>query len=120
MRCRHHASTGEAEPLKFLMRVRRRWKKEIHVSTMKPHCKLCVGACVYALLGVAAAAQTPAPSSPPSARLCRIDGRISSGGTPLPGVSVVVNVDGVSKAVTSTDGQGQYSILVTPEATYQL
>jgi hypothetical protein len=75
-----------------------------------------------ALLAVAAGAQEPrATLSPPSpAPRCRVSGRVTSGNIPLPGVSVVVHLAGVVKGATSTDVDGTFTILFTPDAAYHL
>src|SRR5207248_6628587 len=59
-------------------------------------------------------------ASAEAASRCRVTGRIVSGALPLPGVSVVVHAGGTVKAATSTDLDGRYAILFTPNATYQL
>ena len=70
----------------------------------------------------ALAAQTSQPSSPPRhpATPCRIEGHVSSGQTPLPGVSVLVQEDGLTKAETSTAVDGAYAIALGPGAVYHL
>src|SRR5437773_11538701 len=73
---------------------------------------------VAALLAALAHAQIPDTSQPASR--CRIQGSVTSGNSPLPGVSIVVHVDSVLKAATSTDLDGKYTILFAPNATYHL
>ena len=67
---------------------------------------------------VARAQSSRAPAAPPAqaaVQRCRVEGRITSGIVPLPGVSVVVHVGDVLKAVTSTEIDGTYCDLVRPE-----
>lgn len=58
------------------------------------------------------AQQSPAP--------CSITGKIVSGTTPLPGVSVTATTDGRLVAATSTAVDGTYKLAVPPGAQYQL
>src|SRR5262249_28395826 len=51
---------------------------------------------------------------------CRVTGRAVSGGVALPGVSIVVRGDGAVKAATSTDLDGTYTILFSPDAAYDV
>jgi hypothetical protein len=66
-------------------------------------------------LGALVTGQTPqnapSPETPPS---CVVSGRITSGGTPLPGVSLVAMRDGRLVAATSTDANGAYRLRVAP------
>ena len=83
------------------------------------------GVAAAAILGVALGAHATEQSAPPSsatqaAPRCRIDGRITSGSVPLPGVSVVVHVAGAPRAATSTDLDGKYTIFFAPNATYRV
>ncbi|HWK12340.1 MAG TPA: carboxypeptidase regulatory-like domain-containing protein, partial [Vicinamibacterales bacterium] len=41
---------------------------------------------------------------------CRISGRVLSGSTPLPGVSIVAGAGDMVKAATSTDPDGTYRL----------
>ena len=68
----------------------------------------------------ALAAQTSQPSTPPRqlATACRIEGHVSSGQTPLPGVSVLVQEDRLTKTETSTGVDGAYAIALGPGAVY--
>ena len=59
-------------------------------------------------LTLAAHGQQPAPT----ASRCRVEGRITSGNVPLPGVSIAVHVGDTVAAATSTDVDGRYAILV--------
>ncbi len=74
--------------------------------------------------GVAAAttgaSARPQTSPAPAAPACRVEGRVTSGRDPLPGVSVVVRVGDAVKAATSTDVEGHYTILFAPNATYTI
>ena len=62
----------------------------------------------------ALAAQSPAN------QLCRVEGHVTSGRDPLPGVSVVVHAGDNLKAATSTDIDGKFTIVFAPNATYRL
>jgi trimeric autotransporter adhesin len=70
----------------------------------------------------ALAAQTSQPSTPPRQleTPCRIEGHVSSGQTPLPGVSVLVQEDGLTKTETSTGVDGAYAIALGPGPVYHL
>jgi trimeric autotransporter adhesin len=73
------------------------------------------------VVGASAGPQPPQTAGQPQANAaCRVEGRITSGRDPLPGVSVVVRVGGSLKAATSTDLDGRYTILFAPGATYHL
>ena len=62
-------------------------------------------------------ADATAQSSPAT---CRVDGQVTSGRDPLPGVAIVVRVGDILKAATSTDLSGKYTILFAPNATYRI
>jgi len=66
----------------------------------------------------AGGAQTPSPQ--PAGTTCRVEGRVTSGRDGLPGASVVVHVGDLLKAATSTDIDGRYTIIFSPNATYHL
>jgi hypothetical protein len=51
---------------------------------------------------------------------CRFEGRVTSGIVPLPGVSIVVHEGGALKAATSTDVDGRYAVIVTPNTAYHV
>ncbi|MEO8259790.1 MAG: TonB-dependent receptor [Acidobacteriota bacterium] len=76
----------------------------------------------WALVEVLVGAQAAQPSAapPPAALRCRVDGRVTSGTTPLPGVSIVVQVGDAIRATTSTDLDGNYTIAFVPGATYHI
>jgi hypothetical protein len=59
--------------------------------------------------GVFVLAQTPSPSS-----LCVVSGRVTSAGTPLPGVSIVASRGSDVVSATSTDTDGGYRLRVPP------
>ena len=65
----------------------------------------------------APSAQTPTPVS--VARPCRVQGAVTSGTTPLPGTSIMAKVDGRIVAVTSSDVDGGYALMLAP-GTYSL
>ena len=50
---------------------------------------------------------------------CRISGSATSGATPLPGVTVIVESGGAVKGATSTDPDGTYHVNL-PAGTYRL
>ena len=50
------------------------------------------------------------PAAPP----CTVTGRVTSGGTPLPGVSIVLSQAGAVTAASSTDESGVYRVRVSP------
>jgi trimeric autotransporter adhesin len=67
--------------------------------------------------------QAPAPQAQaarPSPAGCRVTGRVVSGTSPLPGVSIVVRVGEAIKAATSTDSDGKFTIIFGPNATYHV
>jgi hypothetical protein len=79
-----------------------------------------IAACFAAAsAGVSAGPQT-APAAAPSGPTCRVVGRVTSGREPLPGVSIVVHTGDTLKAATSTDLDGRYTILFSPNATYRV
>src|SRR5580765_5003110 len=77
-----------------------------------------VAACVAAASAGAAAGQQAAPAT--TSATCRVEGRVTSGRDPLPGVSIVVHADDALKAATSTDVDGRYVILFAPNGSYKL
>ncbi len=87
--------------------------------------------CCWTVVGVWAAAETAqpaapfpqAPQSPPTGAAgprCRVEGHVKSGDVPLPGASVVVQVGDAIKAATSTDSDGKFTIVFSPNATYHI
>ena len=62
------------------------------------------GACAFSWMGAVDAWQQTAPGS------CRISGRVLSGSTPLPGVSIVAGTTDAVKAATSSDPDGTYRL----------
>jgi trimeric autotransporter adhesin len=72
------------------------------------------------VVGASAGQQPPPPSRQPAGGTCRVEGRVTSGREGLPGASVVVHVGSVLKAATSTDIDGRYTIVFSPNATYHL
>jgi len=70
---------------------------------LSPLCLLCLGA------GTFLAAQGR-PVAPP----CTVTGTITSGGTPLPGVSIVLSQSGAVAGASSTDENGVYRVRVSP------
>jgi len=55
-----------------------------------------------------------AAQSRPAAPPCTVTGRVTSGGTPLPGVSIVLSQSGAVSAASSTDESGVYRVRVSP------
>src|SRR5262245_60130583 len=83
--------------------------------------RLAFGFCSALITVVVVRAQSASSSQDTQAgSRCRIAGRITSGGVPLPGVSVVVHVGDALRAATSTDTDGTFAILFSPNATYRL
>jgi hypothetical protein len=72
--------------------------------------------CAWALVEVLVEAQAGAQAG---AR-CRVEGHVRSGNVPLPGASIVVQVEDALKAATSTDVDGKYTIAFPPNATYHV
>src|SRR5580700_10291646 len=79
-----------------------------------------LGSSVVASSIVAGAQQPAAAAQVPAAARCRVQGQVTSAGSPLPGASVVVHVGDALKAATSTDIDGRYTILFGPDATYRV
>src|SRR5262249_49002274 len=69
-------------------------------------------------------AQDPPPAQAQPARPapngCRVTGKVVSGTTPLPGVSIVVHVGEAVKAATSTDADGKFVIIFGPNSSYHV
>ena len=65
--------------------------------------------------GAASASQPPQPARAAGSR-----GTSRSGNVPLPGASVVVQVGDAVKAATSTDADGKFTIVFSPNATYHI
>jgi hypothetical protein len=61
-----------------------------------------------------------AAQAPTAGPRCRVEGHVSSGNVPLPGVSVIVQIGDAVKAATSTDADGKLAIAFSPNATYHL
>ena len=80
---------------------------------------LILGAALYS--GVTAGAQSPQLVVPAQTAVrCRVEGRVTSGGSPLPGASVIVHVGDALKVATSTDIDGKYTILFAPNSAYRI
>lgn len=80
-----------------------------------------VAACVAAAsAGPSARQQSAAPLAAPSGSTCRVEGRVTSGRDPLPGVSIVVHAGESLKAATSTDVDGRYTMVFSPNAAYRI
>src|SRR5581483_1435798 len=79
---------------------------------------LGVWAGVAALAAQAPAPGGPSPSGPSSA--CRIHGRVTSGSTPLPGVSISLHTGGELRPLTSTDLDGRYAAFVPSDSVHRL
>jgi hypothetical protein len=50
------------------------------------------------------------------AGMCRIEGRVASAGTPLPGVSLVFKTGDAVAAATSSEADGRYQAVIKPAA----
>jgi hypothetical protein len=70
---------------------------------------LALGLTVLVLLMPSVDARQAVPAG-----MCRVDGKASSGGTPLPGVSLIFKAGDVAAAATSTEADGRYSALLKP------
>lgn len=66
------------------------------------------------LLAVAGATAFVAAQSGPAVPPCVLAGRVTSGGTPLPGVSIVLSQPGGVAAASSTDVNGTFRVRVSP------
>ena len=92
-----------------MSRVGRTQAVEKHLAPLRllrllsPLCLLCLGAGTF----VAAQAR---PAAPP----CVVSGTVTSGGTALPGVSIVLSQSGAVAAASSTDENGVYRVRVSP------
>ncbi len=76
---------------------------------------------VASIAGASAAGPAQQQSATPAAAAtCRVEGRVTSGRDPLPGVAITVRAGDALKAATSTDVDGKYTILFAPNATYRL
>jgi len=75
---------------------------------------------VAGVVGASAGQTQPPAAQTQAGAVCRVEGRITSGRNALPGASVIVRVNGVLKAATSTDIDGRYTIVFSPNATYHL
>ena len=67
-----------------------------------------------ALLVLAGAGTFVAAQSGPAAAPCVLTGTVTSGGTPLPGVSIVLSQSGTVAAASSTDEHGAFRVRVSP------
>jgi hypothetical protein len=79
---------------------------------------LCAAATWGAVIG--AQGQAPPPAQRPQGPVCRISGRVTSGGTALPGASIVVYAGSETRVSTSTDIDGTYALGFAPDSTYRL
>src|SRR5437867_10561488 len=82
-----------------------------------------IALCAGVLLGAALGAQTPSAAGASNVQAtppCRISGRVTSGNTPLPGVSITVHAGDALKIATSTDIDGTYEFISSPGAAYHL
>src|SRR2546430_16182404 len=62
----------------------------------------------------------PAAAQTAPADRCRVDGRVTSGGVPLPGVSIGIRSGDDTPALTSSDVDGRYATAFSPDQTYRL
>jgi hypothetical protein len=77
-----------------------------------------VAACGAAMFWTGPSVELDA-QQPLASGACRITGRATSGGTPLPGVSVVVRLEDAVKTATSSDTDGTYR-LTLPAGVYRV
>ncbi len=80
---------------------------------------LCCAGATTAVAWASAQGQAPPPNVASAGR-CRVDGRVTSGAAPLPGVALQVYSGSALRAATSTDLDGRYTILFAPNAGYML
>ncbi|HET9266560.1 MAG TPA: carboxypeptidase regulatory-like domain-containing protein, partial [Vicinamibacterales bacterium] len=67
-----------------------------------------------ALAAIAGFGTFVAAQGGPGAAPCLLTGRVTSGGTPLPGVSIVLSQTGAVTGASSTDENGAYRVRVSP------
>src|SRR5436190_3271166 len=79
---------------------------------MRTVLRTVIASWAIAMLGAAIGAQSP--------ERCRVEGRITSGGIPLPGVSIVVHTGETRTAATSTGVDGRYSLTIAAGAASRL
>jgi trimeric autotransporter adhesin len=87
---------------------------------MTPLSRVAAGCMAAAVVGVVARAQDPHGTAQAASTRCRVAGRVTSGGVPLPGATIVVRVGDTVHLATSTDVEGTYSIQFAPRASYRL
>ena len=80
---------------------------------------VCVALACGAAIGAQNPTNAPTEATTPGVR-CRITGHVSSGTTPLPGVSIVLSLDTSPRAITSTEVDGTYLVQLVPGTTYRL
>ena len=85
-----------------------------------PRLLLGVGVAAVLVAGAFAQGTQPTPCRALRSGALQIDGRATSGGVPLPGVSIAVHVGDAVKAATSTDIDGRFTILFAPGASYRV
>ena len=82
------------------------------------YCGALVAACVVATSTSVPSAQGQPPAA--SAPSCRVDGRVTAGRIPLPGVAIVARAGDAVKASTSTDTDGRFTMRVAPDVSYRV
>ncbi len=93
-----------------------------HPIRRVPRRRVTIVACAaWASVAAILAAQDPQPtgSAAQTPDRCRVEGRIRSGATPLPGVSLSLQRDDALRPATSTDRDGKYTLILRP-GTYHL
>ena len=109
----NHSSRSSHRPLSG------RWRLQavtaLSVASMLAVGQLPVGA---AAQGQSQPPQTPAAPAQPTDR-CRVQGKVVSGTTPLPGAAIVIKV-GDRVLATSSNAEGKFSITFLPNSTYHL
>src|SRR5215213_8203469 len=77
--------------------------------TLREHSLLALGLAVLVWLMPSVDARQAVPAG-----MCRVDGKASSAGTPLPGVSLVFKAGDAAAAATSTEPDGRFSAVLKP------
>jgi hypothetical protein len=84
-----------------------------------PQSRLAAGCIAASVIGIVVRAQnTQSPTT--GAGRCRVNGRVTSLGVPIPGATIVVRAGDVVQLATSTDVDGTYAIQFAPHSSYRL
>ena len=85
-----------------------------------PLARVGAGCIAATVVSVVAGAQGSTPSTQTASAGCRVAGRVTSGGVPIPGATLVVRAGEAVQLATSTDLDGSYSIQFAPRVWYRL